>query len=370
MPVSLTASNSLLIQAAAAQMWTDKTAAGLQYDNPVTTVSKLANSQTMRAAPVFDDAGTCVSYKIFWPDLTDAAAAAVYSGAVVNPAAACDLITGNPIGTKSKTYAPNVFIDDVFEVSDNLCGNDAQFVDLVATQTNFSMQKIRNAINRRAIQFLETNKSPNVDVAATAGMTIAGTLTTVPAVQFQDPSILMKFQIMAESNRLGGDFLIMDGTNLLLNKELAPYLGLNDQQRSFGSLFADISARYNADLRDLQTVVGANATYLVNPNMFGLFNQTGYGLSPVEIDRVKGTMAYKVADPVLTYRKTMQSNGRVVTATVPIEYDVLYQKVCTGVDALGRPVFKHTFKMSFLGGIVLGTESNTGHTGILKFVSA
>lgn len=350
-------------------MWNDRTAAALQYANPVKTVDKLINSQTVRFIPVMDENGVCVSWKMWWYDLTDAEANAVYSGSVKNPDTECDIATGSPIGTKSNTYSKNVFLQDTFYVNDNLCANDAMFADLVAEQLNMSMLKLRVALNERSILFLDSNKTANVDTSrASTGMTTALGVTTVPVLLWDDQAIITKMQIIAEANRMGTDFLIMDGSNMLLSKNIAPYLGLNDQQRSFGAIYGDISSRYNADLLDMNRVTETESTFLVNPNMFGFHCSTSYGTAPVTIDSSKGLQAFRIADPMLRYRRSVLQGNRVVSEVVPVEYDIVYQKVCTGTDANGKRIFDHKWEVSFVGGMHLGPVANSGHTNIIKFV--
>lgn len=365
---SLSASASLIIQTEAKKMWDEKTAAGTQYDNAVTTINKLATSQTLRFMPIMDDAGKCISFKVWWPDLTDTMAAAVYSGSVPDASADCTLETGTGIGTQSLTYSPNAYLYDTVYVADNLCANDVSFGFLASEQLNAAMLKLRIKLNQRSILFLDTNKTANLDATnASYGMT-TGATTTIPYNLILDPSILIKFQIQADSNRLPNDFLLMDSTNLLFSEKIAPYLGLNGEGKAHNALYGDIAMRYNSDIRDMATTTGDNSLFLVNKNMFGFFNRTAYTTAPVLINSDRDTRVFKIQDPVLKYRRVDMQGDRVVgSSIVPVEYDVIYQKVCTGNDATGRPYSTHTFKVMFEGGMVLGPTANSGATGILKY---
>lgn len=372
MAVTLTASNSLTIQARIAQMWNaEGTQARRQYDNPTITATQLLSNQTMRFMPVMDNAGRCISWKIWWPDLTDLAASGGYVGTSPDSGLACDIATGPTIGTTSLTYSPNLYADEIFQLSDDLCANDATFAELSADALAQMMLKLRKKINVRAINFLNTNASENAYTdPGYPDFSISGTTTTVPSASFDNANILMKFALTAQRNRIP-NFLILDGDNLLLNEKLAPYLGLNDDNRSFGALFQDFRGRYSSDMLDMYSTLSESATFLANPNMVGYFNRTAYSSAMVELNPAKNMKAFKIADPVLKYRRTEVNQNGVITGTsiVPVEYDVLYQYACeTARDANGRPSFLHKWEVKHEGGLVLGPGGNDGETGILKFV--
>ena len=373
MAVTLTASNSVQIQVRARQLWDlENTQHTNQYANPVETATRLLMDHTARVHPVFDDAGRCVSVKVWYNDMADADANAVYSSTTADSSLACDIATGSPIGTKSTTYTPNLYIKDEFYVDDALCANDAQFADLTAAQLQFSMLKLRKALNTRCIQHLNTNAGANIATTLyTTDFTINGTATEVPEASFNNEDIWTKFQIIAAKNKIL-DYRVFDGTNLLHNGMMAKYLGLNADQKSFGAIFADWMGRYTGDLYDLDTVVGASATFLVNPAMIGFFNRTRYSPGMVDIDTSKGLKAFSVKDPVLKYRRNIvNATGQVVgTEMAPVEYDVVYQKTCaTARDTNGDHNFRHKWEIHLRGGLFLGPVgvSPNHTTGILKF---
>ncbi len=255
-------------------------------------------------------------------------------------------------------------------MDDNLCANDAQFANLVSEQLNFSMLKIREKLNERAITWLNANRSANVDTSRGTGSWVtAASATTIPVADFDNQNLLTRLGIIAAGNRMGNDWLILDGTNMLISKNIAPYLGLNDDQRSFGAIYGDISMRYNADQLDMDRVIGAGAnTFMVNPNMFGFHSSTSYSRAPQVLDSSKNQQAFRIADPVLRYRRTSLQGDTPVTELVPVEYDVVYEKSCTGTDALGKRVFRHLWEVSLVGGMHLGPAANSGHTNIIKFL--
>ena len=373
MAVSLTASASLNIQDRISRMWAaDQTQALRQYDNPVVTAQRIFERQTMRFMPVMDDAGNCVSWKIWRPDLEDIQAQSLYSSTTPQ-SNDCDLPSGATVGTTSVTYAPNMYIVDKFQLDDNLCANDATFVELSSVALSNVMLKMRAEINKQTILFLNTNATANADTAIASnpanGFTIDGAKTKISQTALNDASVLMKMQITAASNRIP-QYLILDGTNLLLNKELAPYLGQNLDNRSTGALYADFAARYSSDLYDMDRIVAENATFLANPNMIGYFNRAKYSNLATMIDSSKNLMAFKIADPVLTYARTEVNASGVVTtrATAPVEYTILYQRICAGTDANGYPYFTHRWQVLHEGGLLVGPKSDGDATGILKFV--
>lgn len=375
MAVTLTASNALGIQVEASRIWNmDKTQNTRQYSKPVPVVEKLAAMQSLRHLPIMTDGGRCVETKVWYPDLSDIMGGSVYSGATPNPAATCDIGTCASPGSLAKTYTPNVYISHCFSVSDNLCGNDFEFQRQFAVSLNAIMLAIRNELNRRMIVSLNSNAGANVDTAglATLGWTTLGVNTTIPAAQWASVDILMKMALNAAKNRIQSDFVIVDGTNLWMQSALAPYIGLNDSTRSEGKLFADYKDTYVADIFNLDTAVGTNSTFVVNPGMIGFYNRAKYSKVPQLLDSAKNTQAFSIDDPELRYRFTeLNANGVQVNSPVmaPVQYDVIVQRECTGRDATGRLTYETKVEVMFEGAIITAPPGITPNhtTGILKY---
>jgi len=376
MPTTLTASSALAIQMRAQDIFNlDKTQAFNQYANPAPTATILLARNGLRFAPIFTNANRCVELKVWRPDLTDLMTDTLYSGTVPDASATCTLAAGARIGSLSQTISPNVYIAERFSIDDDLCNNDFDFANQVALSLNAIMTRMRSELNRRGILFLNANAGANVATgdATENTWTIAGGNTTIPKAQWETADILMKLNIAAAKNRLPEGFLIVDGTNLLLQSELAPYLGLNGDGRSTGALYKDLARNYTADMLNLSAVVGSNSTFLVNPNMVGFYNRSKYTSSPIMLDAANNTQAFSVQDPELMYRRVLLNESgtqRGSAEMVPVTYDVLYQKVCTDRDSGGRLTFNHTWEVMFEGAYILGPTgvSPQNTTGILKFI--
>lgn len=371
---SLTASTSLTILNRVRAMFNPaNTQNEAQWRDDNTTIKALATRQQIRFIPIMDDAGRCVDFKIWFPDMSDGARSVTYSGSTPDSGADCSLDAGTTIGTLGKTYSPNVFINDNFNVSDALCNNEATFAELVALGLSQKIRNIRRELNKQAITFLNTNASASTDTIVTGEgkpFSKTGAITYVPTAQWQSQSIVMNMGLLAKSNRLP-DFMIIDGTNMYAQEWMSKFLQLNDQERSIGAIYNTIRNNYFADLLELNTEVGAEATFMVNPYMVGFFNKSKFSINPVTIDASQGMQAFSIEDPELMYMRRELVGNQVVTTQQPVIYDVYSKRVCDDTrDANGYITYSTTFEVKFAGGFILGPAGQSPNhiNGILKLV--
>lgn len=370
---TLTASNSLAIQKRVKEKWDEMTTqAGRQYTAPNTTAMAVLANNNLGFEEVLNNNNKCVDFKLWMVDTSDGANAFENSD-TAPPTTDCTLVAPREVGTRSWTYTPNVYLQDGFSVSDDLCGNDAQFTELVSAELVQVMKDARKELNKRIIQFLNTNATANKDTEFVGTeFTADGVKTLIPADSWLQEDFLMKLAIMAETNRMGMDYLILDGSNLLLNKMMAPLYGLNDHQRSFGAAYQTILNKYYSDVLAMNTVVGEKATFIVNPAMIGFFNASQYGLAPTVIDPSRNRQAFSVQDPELTYRRVRRDpqTGRATTETVPLTYDIYYEYECEGRNSRARMTYAHKWEVNLFGGLFLGptalSDSGANVNGILK----
>lgn len=374
MAVTLTASNSLAIQKRVREKWNEEgSQAGRQYFAENTTAKALLSNNSLGMEEVWQN-GRCVGVKLWMVDVSDGANAVDNVG-TTPPTTDCDLVATKEVGTRGFTYTPNLYLQDGFTVSDALCGNDAQFTELVSAGLAQRLRDHRAQLNTNTINFLNDNASANLDTRFVGSeFTVDGVKTLIPENYWLREDFLMKLAIMATNNKMGQDFLIVDGSNLLLNQMMAPYYGQNDNQRSFGAAYRDMLNRYYSDMLRLDTVVGESTTFLVNPNMFGFMNMAQYGLAPTVIDPSRNRSAFSIPDPELTYRRVRRdpNTGRTSVETVPVMYDVYYEYACSGRDARGTMTYDHKWEVDFRGAMFLGPTSQSGFSantnGILKLV--
>lgn len=357
------------------QMWNEgSTQAQTQYLNDNTTAKALLGKQNIRYQEVLNRDGKCIDLKLWMPDLSEAAGEVLYSGTVVNPSADCDLLATKEIGSRSFTYNPNVFITDGITVSDDLCDNEFAFAQQQAIAITQLMRNMRFKFNKRCILHLDSSASTNLDTLFVGDeFTADGVSVSIPRDSWKSEDILGKMQIMAAANKIPSDFLILDGTNLLLNTIMAPYKGLNDAERSNGALYRTISGSYFSDLLGMNATLGEQATFLQNPNMFGFYNNSAYSSTPTIVDASRNRQAISIPDPELTYARTMISpDGGIMRETVPVTYDFYYEYACLGRNAQGRLTYQHKWEANLLAAILLGPTSQSGlganTNGTLKFV--
>lgn len=372
--MALTASASLAIQKRVKEKWNEgATQAGRQYYAENSVAKALLSNNTLSFEEVWQN-GKCVEVKLWMVDVSDGANAVDNVG-TTPPTTTCDLVATKTVGTRGFTYTPNLYLQDGFTVPDALCGNDARFTELVADGLTQRLRDFRRELNTQCIDFLNDNASANQDTMFVGSeFTVDGVKTLIPEALWLREDFLSKLAITATTNKMGQDYLVIDGSNLLLNTMMSKYYGLNLDQKSFGAAFADFISRYYSDVLRLNAVVGEPSTFLVNPNMFGFMNRAQYGLAPTVIDPSNNRSAFSIADPELTYRRVRRDadTGRATTETVPVMYDVYYEYACSGRDGLGNFTYDHKWEIDFRGGLWLGPTAQNGFSantnGIVKLV--
>ena len=281
----------------------------------------------------------------------------------------CDLATGIEAESESVTYSDNVRIISVVDIDDNLCGNTIQFAELVNWNLRKAMDRIRRALNVRAVNFFNSNAQVNLDAGVTdidngngAWAVNADTITIeVPTADFADPDALAYVDAVVINNNFMGEYFLLSGrTNWYKGVYNAPFYNLNDDGRNQLAQYGNKPIYF--DIRDLdRTLTGAN-TFAVDPWAYTVWNRI-YSAStePVQRDSDIGALwEFYLEDPILQIR---QPDG----SMAPLRYEVVYQKVCQGRDANTRHNDLHRFEVKFLGGIAVAPPGIDGETGIVKF---
>lgn len=334
----------------------DKTMPGNEFMRPATSAKTVLENLTHRSVPVFRN-GKCVGLQVLW--LKDCNDDAVVSDTA--PVVACDIPAGAELASDKKTYEPDLFINDTRSASDDLCANYYEFVDTSAATLKRLITTIEQKLNVQTIAFLKANAQVNADTGG-AG-TIAGTQTGFPAASF-GPDLLAEISAYAATNRIS-DYRILSGRNFYNSVFNAQYRRLNDDQRNQGAAYDNAGIAF--DLLDLDTTAAIPSTFVFNPDCIGFFNKTWSSFTPELVDPKLNKWAYKIASPNLRYRYSANENGRLVNRLQPVEYEVEYEKVCTGRDSLGKPVYMHTYLVRFIGSLFTAPGGCNDETGILHF---
>lgn len=334
----------------------DKTQAANEFMRPAASAKTVLESLTHRSVPVMRN-GKCVGLQVLW--LKDCNDDAVVD--TTAPDVDCDIPSGSELSSDARTYEPDLFINDTRSASDDLCGNYYEFVDTSAMTLKRLITTVEQKLNAQTVAFLKANAQVNGDTGGSG--IITGTETGFPAADF-GPDLLAEISAYAATNRIG-DYRILSGRNFYNSVFNANYKRLNDNGRSEGAAFDNAGIAF--DLLDLDTAAAVPSTFVFNPDGIGFFNKTWSGYTPELVDPQLNKWAYKISSPSLRYRYSASENGRLITRLQPVEYEVEYQKVCTGRDSLGKPVYSHTYLVRFIGSLFTAPNGCNDETGILHF---
>ena len=319
-----------------------------ELNQPIETVKALAERQTVRfdKVDVLLDHMDCRGCKVVWlKDCTNDV-----TNGVDTPIASCD-ITGNETESTYLSVANNLVYYATFEVSEEDCKDAFTASEKIAYLMATKMAMIEKKINDAAIAFLTANEQePGDDL----GYTLDGNIIQVPAADIT-PAFLADVSVIAELSNLYSPFII-SGKNFYTARFLADY-------RSAGSDNVDAVFRSGPfdivfDVKNIDTTVGANATFVVDPSSYVFWGSNQYQNEAPEMRAGDSkTLVWKQRAPRLMFNNA--------GTLVPVYFDITYQKACQVVS--GTEYVNHAFRIVFRGGLQLGPQvCDSGDTGILQ----
>ena len=343
---------------------------------PINTLNVLSQKQGFRSQQL--EAEPCVEVKGWWLqdcDNTDLGCDTTYSAATGG--LGCDIPEGKPLGSECVSYTPNLFCADARSWEDQECNNELQGINLSAQLIDKSIKVIRARIAAEFANYLVANAQVN-RWSGTYG-NVVGTTTEFTPAEFGNLQLMHHLRITASKNQLGAfnELCIINGLNFWELALRAQTEACCEGQTSRNVLSAFPGATWDTELDE---VVGTPSTFLVNGDHVGIFNFAKYDNAQRNLSNTVAAAAnatgetvvsqhtgFRVADPIWRLR-VVNANG--VSTTRPIYYDVEYKRLCVGRDAIGLPKYKHTYFVTFSGGLFTSPQPTcNGNTGILHFVN-
>lgn len=318
-----------------------------ELNTPIETIKALAERQTVRfdKVDVLLDHMDCRGCKVVWlKDCTND----VVNG-IDTPITSCD-ITGNETESTYLSVANNLAYYDTFSVKEEDCKDAFSAAEKIAYLMATTMAALEVKINLAGIAFLVANNQAPAD---DMGYTINGSdVLEVPKASIT-PAFLADIAVMAELSNLYSPFLV-SGKNFYTANFLAEY-------RSAGSDHVDGalgSFPIVWDIKNMDTTVGADATFVVDPSSYVFWGSNQYQNEAPEMRAGDSkTLVWKQRAPRLMFNNA--------GTLVPVYFDITYQKTCSVTS--GTEYTNHIFRVLFRGGLQLGPQvCDSGDTGILQ----
>jgi hypothetical protein len=320
-----------------------------ELNKDIDTIQALATRQTAKfdQVDVLLDVLDCRGAKVvFLKSCTNTA-----TDIVETPIDACDL-TGAETESVSLTLANNLGYKDTFKVLGSDCKDKFTVSDKIAHLMAAKMANIEEKLNLAGIAFLTANEQPVADPLE-YGET--GNVVNIPTDSWA-PELLAEFAVMAKLSNLYNPFII-SGSNLYVANFLAQYRSASSP--SVDSVLTVGPFDIIFDIKNIDSTVGANATFLVDPSAYAFWPSNQYdNTTPQPFSQGSTLYVWKQRAPRLMWN----NNGNIE----PVYFDMETQEVCEVVS--GVKYVNRVFAIIFRGGLQLGPQVCVStDTGILQF---
>lgn len=369
MAQDLTASQMQIVQMELDGVFKSKATLNPELTNTPITAPAILERQTADVRPLYVGSGNaCVGTEL-WYRIANNTTVSTVSGAPIP--SQCDLTTGDDMSTSKQEYQFNAFDKQTVEIDDTPeCSNLAKFAQNSAFLIANKMSLMAQGYSNFVISQLDINKSVASADSLPDAVTISGggdyeITDTTYWNGIEAAKIIPVLDQLAYVKGLPSNYYVIAGRALSIPRDYAQDRAANDNERSYIQTFSrrDIVN----DVKNLDTIIGAEVIYLVDPAaVFGYF-WNKYGEVPFNTNDKNNTIEFSI--PFTYYdmyqdgsdnQRSVQfiSNGALATARL----DVSYQKVCTGGDAHGHRSYKHVYEMGYVGmfDFVPSVGDNTG----------
>ncbi len=346
------------------------------FNRPFGTLAALGNCSKMGITPDLVNE-RCQGIKIWYTDDSSFDPDAVYCGEEFDPNLGCEVGDGCQIATKCFEHSPNLFANKTIEVCDSKCDTELDFARESRDALAAGMNAIRQALNKKAITLLSSCASAAEDLVKCPpeSFSFNGTSIEVPKDKIKDKDDFMSE--LAAFAALSGipEYKIHTGSIWYSDQFSVAYKKLADCCGGDGiaeatALEEMLGSMITFDAENMYACLGKKAMFLWNPYQVGYYNFALYPETPTLVDEANGVYHWRVRDPFAVWtRNVYNEQGNLVsTQTVPVEYDIEYQKVCKGDrTSVGVKQFRHKWTIIHRGGMFTGPADNDGNTGILQF---
>lgn len=356
------------VQGFLGDMFSGEGPASYETDYPAETAKIMLMKQTARPAPVLVDGNRCIGFNTHW--LKSGDETIDYSGDGTNTGLNCDLATGWQAEADRSIYTLNYVAHDTFQIDDDDCDSLVGYQQKQAFHLAKTMGKLKNDLNTRCINFLDTQKQDNQDgeVTAVEGdvVTPSGAVVlnadgkTIEILQsdFNDPDTMATLDAIIQNNHMGANYYLVAGRYAFRNAHYnAQWKSLNDNQRNIFPQIDDHDITF--DTQKLDSTLGGQNLFAVDPNSYIFWNLTyspAQNMTQIEYDK----WAFYMDDPEMM---VMNGNGQMV----PLRYEIVMQRSCTGRTTNTQHYFTDKFEVKLLGGLYGSPTGANGETGVLKF---
>jgi hypothetical protein len=342
---------------------------------PVTADGLLMN-QTTNVMPIMNESGVkCMSLKVWFYTADNTT---IPTGSAVPLVSECDLSTGDGVGTESQEYELNYYLKQKVRLNDEKCDNASKFSDELAFGLGHKMHLYANSFNQFCITELEANKSIAMgdvpDDVTIDGVTGEYTITGADKWKGAEAADTVAiFDMLAHMKGLPENYLIMAGRALRVPKALAQSHSLNDNERSFVTMF-DRNKMYN-DVNFLDTIIGAESVFLVDPNVIASYFYSEYPATATPTGDKEGTQIFSVP---FTYYDNHQNGGKTLRNVQFVNngtlqnarIDIRYQKECNAaINNNGKVSHDHTYELDMCSMFALAPVIGD-NTGIIRINKA
>ena len=371
MPNDVTASEMQIFQVELGRVFKNRGTVNPSLSNTPVTLPTVLSNQTADVMPLMAGAGeACVGVEVYYP-LADNVTAPTVSATPI--AGACDLTTGDGVSSAKQTYDLNVFLKENVKLNDNDCDNLLKFMPKKALAIATKMALYAKSLNDRMITLLETNKSVTVATNLPSAVTIPGTEYTIVGDDYWEgigaSKIIPVLDQLAFSRGLAGNYYIISGKALSIPVILARDASRNQNEVSYTYTFGrrDI---YN-DVKNLDTLVGAEVIYLVDPNaIFGYFYNS-YTEQPFETKDKNNTINYSLPLYYFDDYQTGNLNQSVLSfmsngVAQPVMVDIREQKTCNASGKYGDVSHDFVWEIGLKGILNVVPKLDTTLTGIIR----
>ena len=281
-----------------------------------------------------------------------------YDGDGADDAGACTLPEGEASVSNNKEYTNNLWIRKNVETEDDLSENLFEIDELLAERIMAGMFSVRQTLNTRMINFLNSNKtSVNNDANLPDGITFnAGVFDVDPTkIDMKNWRAVTDLDTVMANNRLREWFYISGRYNLYNEYVDSQHLRKDNDKRST-SAYDNMNLAF--DIRDLDATLGGRNTFGVGRGTYVFWDRADVPAIPMEVE--DNVLEYFIEDDALM----VNDNGRMR----PLRYLVRMEKTCTGESSVTRRLlYRYRIRVGLLGGLYPAPPSEDSHTGIARF---
>ena len=371
-----TSSELQIIKAAMTQVFQNKGNVQPELNKTPVTAPVLLANQTAKVEELKAGSGdACVGTRI-WYSVADVTTVPEISSTVVN--SSCDLTEGTGLSTAHVDYDFNVFLKQVIELNDKDCNNLFKFPERVAELLLHKQSLMVQAFNNHVISELEANKTTATTSELVDNVAVVANDYTITGAEYWTGDKVQEtiaiFDQLADKHGLG-EYLVICGRSLKVAATIASFNGGNVGTTEDGASVAFSRSQLFWDTRNLDTVVGAEVVYLVDPRAYASYFYAEYPEQGEELGDDKQTVVFSL--PLQYYNNFAQDNTNVSTlefaemgALMPAKIDVRYQKKCDATTSkYGKPSLKHFWELDLVALFELAPNDGA-NTGIVKVVKA